>query len=132
MTSKKAIFIILTLFIVIIVIFIILFFLKGAITATSDGMNNNSIDNIINDEQKYIDIMKDIDKESYDKKDTAEKEKIFNMIKNKDVELIVESGYSQGELDIIANPTFISKENEEVINKKNYTQSELNDIANSK
>jgi cell division protein FtsX len=137
MKPRTALIIVLMAMITVFLVFIVLYFKENIRKTKEIKVEDINVEDVLEKKRNQEEIDK-IEEEAIERAIEKEKEERMMDIENKDVEIIRREGYTQEELDFIANP---DKKAEEAVLKdlyvpddepeqKPYTQSELDAIAN--
>lgn len=118
-------------------VFIVLYFKENIRKTKEIKVEDINVEDVLEKKRNQEEIDK-IEEEAIERAIEKEKEERMMDIENKDVEIIRREGYTQEELDFIANPDKKAEENvlkdlyvpDDEPEQKPYTQSELDAIAN--
>jgi cell division protein FtsX len=137
MKPRTALIILLMAMITVFLVFIVLYFKENIRKTKEINVEDINVEDVLEKKRNQEEIDK-IEEEAIERAIEIEKEERITEIENKDVETIRREGYTQEELDFIANPDKKAEENvlkdlyvpEDKPEQKPYTQSELDAIAN--
>jgi cell division protein FtsX len=137
MKPRTALIIVLMAMITVFLVFIVLYFKENIRKTKEINVEDINVEDVLEKKRNQEEIDK-IEEEAIERAIEIEKEERITEIENKDVETIRREGYTQEELDFIANPDKKAEENvlkdlyvpEDKPEQKPYTQSELDAIAN--